>query len=122
MNCQATGHAAEMAVAGDGPADPDLNESQWPGARFAEIYEQYFPAIYQYVAGRLGRHIADDLAAETFVVAFRERHSSNPGRGAIRPWLLGIATNLVARHRRSEGRRYRAIADCDGRFSPPARP
>jgi DNA-directed RNA polymerase specialized sigma24 family protein len=110
MNCQATGHAAEMAVTGDGPADADLNESQWPGARFAEIYEQYFPAIYQYVAGRLGRDIADDLAAETFVIAFRERHSFDPGRSAIRSWLFGIAMNLVAGHRRSEARRYRAIA------------
>jgi RNA polymerase sigma factor (sigma-70 family) len=110
MNRQATGHAAEMAVTAVGPAEADVNVSQWPGARFAEIYEQYFPAIYQYVAGRLGRDIADDLAAETFVIAFRERHNFDPGRGAIRPWLFGIATNLVARHRRSEARRYRAIA------------
>jgi RNA polymerase sigma factor (sigma-70 family) len=110
MNCQATGQAAQVAVTGDGPADADVSESQWPGAGFAEIYEQYFPAIYQYVAGRLGRDIADDLAAETFVIAFRERHSFDPCRGAIRPWLFGIATNLVARHRRSEARRYRAMA------------
>jgi RNA polymerase sigma factor (sigma-70 family) len=109
MNCQASGHAAQMAVTGDGPVDPDLKTDRWLSATFAEIYEQYFPAIYQYLAGRLGRDIADDLAAETFVIAFRERHSFDPTRGGIRPWLFGIATNLVARHRRSEARRYRAM-------------
>ncbi|MFI0405650.1 RNA polymerase sigma factor [Actinomadura sp. 3N508] len=31
-------------------------------------------------------------------------------QGAVRPWLFGIATKLVAQHRRAEARRYRALA------------
>ncbi|MFC7645877.1 RNA polymerase sigma factor [Streptosporangium lutulentum] len=31
-----------------------------------------------------------------------------PGR--VRPWLYGIATNILARHRRSEVRRWRALS------------
>jgi RNA polymerase sigma factor (sigma-70 family) len=78
--------------------------------RFAEIYDRYFGEVYRYVAGRLGRDVADDLAAETFLVAFRKRDRFDPARGSVRPWLYGIATTLVGQHRREETRRYRALA------------
>lgn len=77
---------------------------------FAAIYDSHFAEIYRYVAGRLGRNVADDLAAETFLVAFRKRHRFDPERGSVRPWLYGIATILVGQHRRKELRRYRALA------------
>ena len=78
--------------------------------RFTDVYDRYFDVIYGYIAGRLDRQAADDLAAETFTLAFRNRDRFDPGRGALRPWLLGIATNLIARHHRAEARRYRALA------------
>jgi RNA polymerase sigma-70 factor (ECF subfamily) len=78
--------------------------------RFAAIYDRYFAEIYRYVAGRLGPDVADDLAAETFTDAFRKRAQFQPSRGALRPWLYGIATNLVARHRRGEARRLNALS------------
>ncbi|MGP3960965.1 RNA polymerase sigma factor [Nonomuraea sp. 3N208] len=77
--------------------------------RFAVLYDCYFPEIYRYVAGRLGTQVADDLAAETFLVAFRKRESFDGARGQVRAWLYGIATNLVAQHRRSEARRLQAL-------------
>jgi RNA polymerase sigma factor (sigma-70 family) len=77
---------------------------------FATIYDRFFPELYGYVAGRLGRDVADDLAAETFLIAFRKRDRFDPERGQVRPWLYGIATTLVGRHRRAEIRRYRALA------------
>jgi RNA polymerase sigma-70 factor (ECF subfamily) len=43
-------------------------------------------------------------------VAFGQRDRFDPARGGVRPWLFGIATNLVARYRRAEARRYRALA------------
>jgi RNA polymerase sigma-70 factor (ECF subfamily) len=76
---------------------------------FGEIYHAYFDAVHRYLAGRLGPDTADDLAAEVFMTAFRCRRSFNPDRGAVRPWLFGIATNLTARHRRAEARRYHAL-------------
>jgi RNA polymerase sigma-70 factor (ECF subfamily) len=78
--------------------------------QFAGIYDRYFGEVYRYVAGRLGRDVADDLAAETFLVAFRKRDRFDPARGSVRPWLYGIATTLVGQHRRDETRRYRALA------------
>jgi RNA polymerase sigma factor (sigma-70 family) len=77
---------------------------------FGELYARHFPAVYRYVAGRLGPDAADDLAAETFLAAFRRRHRFDPARGAVRPWLFGMATNLVAQHHRAESRWYAALA------------
>ncbi|HEX6360210.1 RNA polymerase sigma factor [Actinophytocola sp.] len=77
---------------------------------FTEVHDRYFATIYGYVASRLGTQTAEDVAAETFLVAFDRRGSFDPGRGDLRVWLFGIATNLVARHRRKEARHYRALA------------
>jgi RNA polymerase sigma factor (sigma-70 family) len=87
-----------------------LAESLSSTDRFGELYSRYFAEIYRYTAGRLGPDAADDLAAETFLVAFRRRTTFDPALGGVRPWLYGIATNLVARHHRAESRRYAALA------------
>ncbi|MFI7439496.1 RNA polymerase sigma factor [Nonomuraea indica] len=83
--------------------------------RFATVFDAHYEEIRRYVGRRLDLDIAEDLAAETFLVAFRRRHTFDPARGDIRPWLYGIATRLVGRHRRAEVRRYRALA----RSGPP---
>jgi RNA polymerase sigma-70 factor (ECF subfamily) len=83
-----------------------LNDSE----RFTAVYDRHFPAVYRYVAGRLGAQAADDVVAETFLAAFRRRAAFDPARGDVRPWLFGIATKLVAQHRRVETRRYRSLA------------
>jgi RNA polymerase sigma factor (sigma-70 family) len=77
---------------------------------FADIYERHFIEIHRYIAGRLGRDVADDIAADTFVIALGKRDGFDPRRGTVRAWLYGIATNLVARQQRAEQRRYRALA------------
>ena len=80
---------------------------------FTEVHDRYFATIYRYVAGRLGAQVAEDIAAETFLVAFDRRGTFDAERGDLRVWLFGIATNLVARHRRKEARHYRALARVD---------
>ncbi|WP_328446575.1 MULTISPECIES: RNA polymerase sigma factor [unclassified Amycolatopsis] len=77
---------------------------------FTEVHDRHFAAIYRYVAGRLGAQAAEDLAAETFLVAFDRRKTFDATRGELRAWLFGIATNLVSRHRRKEARHYRALS------------
>jgi RNA polymerase sigma factor (sigma-70 family) len=79
-------------------------------AAFTAVYDRYFHDIYRYVAGRLDVQAAEDLAAETFLIAFGRRDRFDAGRGSLRPWLFGIATNLIARHRRKEARHYRALS------------
>jgi RNA polymerase sigma factor (sigma-70 family) len=78
--------------------------------RFGVVFDRHAAAIHGYIARRLGRDAADDLVAETFLVAFRQRGRYDPDQPSARPWLYGIATRLVSRRRRDEVRFFRAIA------------
>jgi len=77
--------------------------------RFGAICERYFRQIHQYLARLVGSEMAADLAADVFVAAFSQRHRYDRDRDCARPWLYGIATNIVGNHRRQEQRRYRAL-------------
>jgi len=104
-------------LAGHSQTDATLIEQSLADPeRFAVIFERYFSQIRQYLARRVGTKIADDLAAEVFVVAFAERQRYDLARDCARPWLYGIATNLAGSHRRREERHYRALARADARL------
>lgn len=92
-----------------------IERSRHEPERFGEIFDAYFAEIHRYVARRLGAQTADDLAAETFAIAFRRRGAYDGSRANARPWLYGIATNLIGRHRRDERRRLRALDRVDRR-------
>ncbi|WP_406860205.1 RNA polymerase sigma factor [Streptomyces sp. HUAS MG47] len=77
---------------------------------FAELYSRHAADIHRYAARRLGDEVADDITAETFLTAFRIRHRYDTTRGSARPWLYGIAANLIGRHRRTEVRALKALA------------
>ena len=77
---------------------------------FAELYDRHAAAIFRFAARRLGRQAAEDLIAETFLVAFRRRESYDLSRLDARPWLYGIAVNVIGKHRRAEVRMLRALA------------
>jgi RNA polymerase sigma-70 factor (ECF subfamily) len=87
---------------------------------FEVLYDRYAADIHRYVARRLGAETADDLMAETFVVAFAGRRRYDGSRSNARPWLYGIATNLVAGHRRAEARRLKALARAAAPESAPS--
>jgi RNA polymerase sigma-70 factor (ECF subfamily) len=78
-------------------------------AAFEPIFDRHFGAVHRYLHRRAGRDLADELAAETFALAFEQRASCRTSASAL-PWLYGIATNLLRRRRRAEGRRLRAYA------------
>ncbi|MEU6146678.1 RNA polymerase sigma factor [Streptomyces sp. NPDC047081] len=78
--------------------------------RFAALFDRHADAVHRYAARRLGAEAAEDLMAETFVTAFQRRHTYDLTRADARPWLFGIATNLVGRHRRAEARRFKALS------------
>lgn len=79
-------------------------------SRFAEIFDRHYESIWAYLVRRVGRTLADELAAETFTRAFAARSGYDRARGDARPWLYGIATNLLRKHARTEERRRRAYA------------
>ena len=77
-------------------------------ARFGEIFDRHFGAIHRYLGRRVGGQLADELAAETFLEAFRTRGRYDESYPDARPWLYGIAANLLRHHRREERRRLMA--------------
>jgi RNA polymerase sigma-70 factor, ECF subfamily len=77
---------------------------------FGTLFDRYYDPLRRYIVRRLGPQVADDVAGETFLAAFRERGRYDLAQGEVRPWLFGIATHLIARHRRHEAARYRALA------------
>jgi RNA polymerase sigma factor (sigma-70 family) len=77
---------------------------------FGQIFDRHAAAILRYLARRAGRSLADDLTAETFLIAFRGRAKYDDAQLDARPWLYGIAANLLRGHQRAEIRQYRALA------------
>jgi len=89
-------------------------------AAFGRLFDQHAPALHAYLCARVGRSAADDLVAEAFLAAYRDRARFDPDRGEVRSWLFGIATNLARRHRRSELRGLAAVARAAGLALVPA--
>lgn len=77
---------------------------------FGELYDKHASAIYRYAARRAGTYAADDVLSETFLVAFERRETFEDDRDDARPWLFGIATNLLRRHHRAEAKTLRLLA------------
>lgn len=77
---------------------------------FGLLVKRHSLAVDAYVRRRVGEGPADDVVAETFLVAFAQRRSFDPNRAGVKAWLFGIATNLMRRHKRAEERGYRARA------------
>jgi RNA polymerase sigma-70 factor (ECF subfamily) len=77
---------------------------------FGAIFARHAEAILRYAARRAGREAAEGLIGEVFRVAFERRKSYDTSYPSARPWLYGIAANLLSKHRRAEARRLRANA------------
>lgn len=87
-----------------------IEQSRYGPAAFGELYDRHGPDIYRYAARRAGEFAAEDVMAETFLIAFESRQGFDGPAEAVRPWLFGIATNLLRRHHRAEARMLRALA------------
>jgi RNA polymerase sigma-70 factor, ECF subfamily len=76
---------------------------------FEAAFEAEFEPLYRYLRRRVGADAAEDLAAATFATAYASWGRFDPAR-PVRPWLYGIAANLVRHHWRDERRMLRAYA------------
>lgn len=79
-------------------------------ALFEEIFERHYDAILRYGRQRLGHDVGEEIAARTMVIAFEKRAVFDPRFRSARPWLFGIATNLVRHHARDERVHLAALA------------
>lgn len=87
--------------------------------RFAEIFDRHAPHMHRYLARRLGKQTAEDLVGDVFLAAFRNRHKYDSSRPDARAWLYGIATHVVAQHRRDEARRLKIAQVAIPEFDSP---
>jgi RNA polymerase sigma factor (sigma-70 family) len=95
----------------DGAADAAVIEASLrDGDQFAVLYDRYAAKLYRYAYRRVGREAAEDVVADCFMVAFRQRHRYVPERPTALPWLFGILTKELARRHRRERAHYRALA------------
>jgi RNA polymerase sigma factor (sigma-70 family) len=78
-----------------------------PKKWFTELYDEHYRRVYSYALAGAGPDTADDVASETFLIAWRRlRDIPDPPL----PWLLGVARNLL-RQQRDGGNRRRALAE-----------
>ena len=79
-------------------------------ASFGELFDRHATTLFRYFVRRVGPDDADTLLGELFRIAFERRQTFDTDRAEARPWLYGIASNLLARHRQREARRLDATA------------
>lgn len=73
--------------------------------RFKAIYAEYYLAVLRYAARRIGAEAARDIAAETFLTAWRRLDHVPAGQPL--PWLYATARNCLANELRRRDRRDR---------------
>ncbi|WP_250283652.1 MULTISPECIES: RNA polymerase sigma factor [unclassified Frankia] len=78
------------------------------GTAFGLLFRAHSSAVYTYCFRRLGSWSgAEDATSVVFLEAWRRRADAVALSGSLRPWLLGVATNVVRNQTRAT-RRYDA--------------
>ncbi|MFJ5710342.1 RNA polymerase sigma factor [Streptomyces sp. NPDC093105] len=76
-----------------------------------EAYDAHARVLFQYAYRMCGdRAAAEDVVSATFLEAWRCRGKVHADGGSLRPWLLGIATNVLRGAAREARRRDAALA------------
>ena len=78
-------------------------------AMFNSIYEQHHADVLAYFLRRLDRSQSEEATAEVFVVAWR-RIDDVPTGAETRPWLFGVAHNVLRNKQRTIRRVGRLLA------------
>ncbi|MEX3101833.1 RNA polymerase subunit sigma-70 [Streptomyces sp. V2] len=78
---------------------------------FGELFDACARSVYNHAYRLTGDwSTAEDIVSLTFLEAWRLRESLDGTGGPIRPWLLGIATNVARNTRRTMRRHAAALA------------
>lgn len=76
---------------------------------FAELFDRHARSVGGFAARRVGSEAAEDVVSETFLVAFKRREAFDQTVESSVPWLLGIASRLMRKHRAKEARNWRTV-------------
>ena len=78
---------------------------------FGDLFERHASDIYGFCFRRTGDgRASEDLAQAVFLEAWRRRDEVELAPEDVRPWLFGVALNLVRNQRRSLRRHQAALA------------
>src|SRR5215207_7955651 len=89
---------------------------------FGLLFDRHVGAVHAYVQRRVGRDLAEEVTAETFARGFEARGRYDVAHDNALPWLLGIASNVLRGHWRTERRRLDAYARAARHERPGAPP
>lgn len=79
--------------------------------KFGEVFRRYRVDVFRFMSRRVGDEAAD-LTGEVFKKAFQLRSGFDSSHESCRPWLYGIASNVVGdylRHKRVRDRRQALV-------------
>jgi len=88
-------------------------------ARFEALYDAHVRTVLRYALRRTDRDAAQDVVAETFLIAWR-RLDQVPAETA--PWLLAVARRSLANARRGDLRRSALVERLAGELAPGEQP
>ena len=78
---------------------------------FGQLFDEFARGVYNHAFRLTGDwSAAEDVMALTFLEAWRLRARIEPDGGSLRPWLLGIATNVARNTTRAARRHAAAVA------------
>jgi RNA polymerase sigma-70 factor (ECF subfamily) len=81
---------------------------------FKKLYEEHLTAIFNFCLYQVGdQSLAEDLTADTFERAWRNRQHFDPDKATFTTWLFAIARNRVRDRHRWQGRHM--IVELNGR-------
>ena len=93
------------------PSDAEvIRRSLGEPEAFGLVYDRHAATLLRFLGRRVGARVAEGLVGELFRIAFERRKTFDASRATALPWLYGIGSNLLLKHRRDEARRLRAGA------------
>jgi RNA polymerase sigma-70 factor (ECF subfamily) len=110
---------SELSALAGAAGDPDVGARESSSARerpcdeaaFGSLFERYADPVFGFIYRMVGRHdLAEELAQETFVRAYRQMQTLrlNPDT-KLSTWLFGVAKNVARESLRSAGRDGRKV-------------
>ena len=73
---------------------------------FTDLYAELASDLERFFVGTAGREVAEDLVQDAFLEIHRSRRTYRAPK-PVRPWVFGLAWNVLRRYRRTAWRRRR---------------
>ena len=101
------------------PSDAEvIRRSLGEPEAFGLVYDRHAASLLRFLSRRVGAGVGEGLVGELFRIAFERRKTFDRSRARALPWLYGIGSNLLLKHRRGEALRLRANARMAVREAP----